>query len=163
MSMLRLPARLGTVWDRASPRERMLLACSAAVLTLAVLYVIAWQPLVRDVDRTREALQRDRATLATLAADVQPARDPALAPDPAPAALRGAVERALEVRGLRGAAAQLEVREGRVSLLLSAVPFDVLARLLGELQRNDRVRVIEARLTARVEPGQVRAELTLGR
>ena len=53
-------------FDRASPRERALLQWGALVVVLGVLYAIAWQPLTRDIERTRETLARERATLATL-------------------------------------------------------------------------------------------------
>jgi type II secretory pathway component PulM len=50
-----------------------------------------------------------------------------------------------------------------VSAVLGSVPFDTLVRVLDDLARAEHVRVIEARITARVEPGTVRAELALGR
>jgi len=147
-------------FDRASPRERVLLRWGALVVVLGVLYAIAWQPLTRDIERTRETLARDRATLATLRsyADVRASGTV----DPAPVDVRAAVERVLDARGLRGAA-QLDARDGRVGVVLGTVPFDTLVRLLDDLARADRVRALEARITARVDPGTVRAELTLGR
>jgi type II secretory pathway component PulM len=156
------PAALAHAWDRASPRERLLLRWAAIVVVLAVLYAAAWPPLARDIDRTREAVARDRATLALLQSYTQPQRSAGTTAE-APTDVRAAVERALDSRGLRAAASGLEAREGRVSLVLPAVPFDALVAMLDDVSRSDRVRVIEARLTARVEPGTVRAELTLGR
>jgi type II secretory pathway component PulM len=43
------------------------------------------------------------------------------------------------------------------------VPFDALVGVLDVLARDARVRPIEANVTARVEPGVVRAELRLTR
>jgi type II secretory pathway component PulM len=151
---------LARAWDRASPRERTLLRWGAFLVGLAILYAAAWQPLTRDIERTREALARDRATLATLRsyADVRASGSV----EPAPADVRAAVERVLDARGLR-AAATLEAREGRVGAVLGSVAFDTLVRVLDDLARAERVRLIEARITARVEPATVRAELTLGR
>lgn len=162
MTTVRVPATLIDAWDRASPRERLLLRWGAWVVVLAVLYAVAWPPLTRDIERTREGLERDRATLAVLRGYAQP-QTSAGAMAPAAADPRASVERALEARGLRGAATALDAREGRVSLVLGAVPFDALIALLDDLARTDRLRVIEARVTARVEPGTVRTELTLGR
>lgn len=157
-----LPPSLVQAWDRASARERLLLRAGALVVVLAVLYALAWQPLTRDIARTREAVARDRATLALLQTYARPQRG-AGATDNAPIGVRAAVERALDARGLRAAAGALDARDGRVSLVLGVVSFDALIAMLDDLARTDRVRVIEARLAARVEPGTVRAELTLGR
>jgi general secretion pathway protein M len=160
--MTLVPASVTDAWDRASPRERLLLAWGSLVVVLAVLYAVAWQPLTRDIARTHEMLARDRATLAVLQGYTQPQRSAGTTQAP-PSDARAAVERALDARGLRAATSQIDTRDNRVSLVLGAVPFDALVTLLDELARTERVRVIEARLTARVEPGTVRAELTLGR
>jgi type II secretory pathway component PulM len=69
----------------------------------------------------------------------------------------------LDTHDLRSAATSLDARDDRVSLVLGAVRFDALIAMLDDLARRDRIRVVEARLAARVEPGTVRAELTLGR
>ena len=160
--MALVPASIVDAWDRATPRERTLLRAGTAIVVLSVLYAIAWQPLSRDIARTRDALARDRAALAVVRGYVD-------APSPtSPAAVpvadaRAAVARALEARGLRAAASQIEARDARVAVVLGAVPFDALVQVLDDLARTDGIRAVEARVTARVEPGTVRAELTLGR
>jgi type II secretory pathway component PulM len=160
--MALLPQSVQDAFDRASPRERALLQWTAVIVVLAVLYVLAWPPLAQDIVRTRDVLARDRATLATLKtyAEAPAATRTAEAPLLEPQA---ALTRALDARGLRGAASQIEAREGRVVAVLPALSFDTLVALLDDLSRNDRLRVLDARVTARVEPGTVRAELTLGR
>jgi len=160
--MAALPQGLQDAWDRASPRERALLRWTSVVVVLAVLYALAWSPLMEDVARTREALARDSATLATLRSYAE-APAPTRAADAPLLEPQAALTRALDARGLRGAASQVEAREGRVVTVLPAVSFDGLVALLDDLARNDRLRVLDARVTARVEPGTVRAELTLGR
>jgi general secretion pathway protein M len=159
--MTLLPASIADAWYRASPRERVLLRWGAVVVLLALLYAVAWQPLARDIARVRETLARDRATLDVLRSYAQPQRSAGTTS--APPDVRAAVERALDAHGLRVTAGAPDARDNRVSLVLGAVPFDTLVALLDELSRTDHVRVIEARLTARVDPGTVRAELTLGR
>ena len=159
--MAHLPASLATAWDRASPRERVLVRWMTVVVILAVLYAIAWQPLRMDIARTRDALDRERAAYAALRTYAEPltAQAASSAPSAEPLA---AVTRALDVRNLRASASQLEAREGRVMLLLGAVRFDTLVALLDDLARTEHVRTLDARITARVEPGVVRAELALG-
>jgi type II secretory pathway component PulM len=160
--MAHLPASLASAWDRASPRERVLVRGMLLVVILAVLYAVAWQPLTADISRTRDALERDRAAYETLRAYAEPQAAPSAGTAPAAEPLAG-VTRALDARSLRASASQLEAREGRVMLLLGAVRFDALVTLLDDLARVERVRTLDARITARVEPGVVRAELTLGR
>jgi type II secretory pathway component PulM len=159
--MARLPAAWTDAWDRASPRERTLLGFTTAIVVLAVAYAVAWQPLARDIARTHDELDRDRDVLAVLRTYVEA---PTATTTPAPPGdARGAVIRALDARNLRASASAIEAREGRVSVVLGAAPFDAVVLLLDDLARTDGLRVIEARVTARVEPGTVRAELTLGR
>jgi len=157
-----LPAGVARALDAASPRERRLVVTAALVVVLAVLYVVAWTPLTRDIERARDSVVRDRATLAAMQRLDASSAAPASATPPAAVEPRAAVLAALDARGLR-AAAQVDLREGRVSMVLGAVPLDALVGLVDDLQRTAGLRVVEARLLARVEPGTVRAEITLGR
>ena len=157
-----LPAGVARALDAASPRERRLVVTAALVVVLAVLYVVAWTPLTRDIERARDNLARDRATLAAMQRLDASSAAPASVSPPAAVEPRAAVLAALDARGLRGAA-QVDLREGRVSMVLGAVPLDALVGLADDLQRTAGLRVVEARLLARVEPGTVRAEITLGR
>jgi type II secretory pathway component PulM len=89
-----------------------------------------------------------------------------LARAPSPAAIgepRVALDRVLAQHGLRSAVTQSEWQDGRARLVFAAVGFDALVAALEALQREGRLRVVEATLTARVEPGTVRAEVVLAR
>jgi len=48
----------------------------------------------------------------------------------------------------------------RLRVTLDAVSFDALATLLDTLQRDARLSAVDLTAAARVEPGQVRAEMT---
>ena len=48
-------------------------------------------------------------------------------------------------------------------MTFDAIAFDALTALVSALQRDAGVRAAEVSVTARVEPGQVRAEVTLTR
>ena len=75
---------------------------------------------------------------------------------------RAAVERVLAERGLRPAVTALESRKGRVRLTFAAVRFDALSSVARHVgAHRGGLRAVEAVLAARVEPGTVRAELTL--
>jgi general secretion pathway protein M len=151
-------------WDRASTRERRGIVAAAIVVAAAVLWSLVYVPMRDDIARTRDALARERAALAVARAQVDEslalergtARNPATEP-------RAAVERVLSERGLRAPATPIDVKDGRVHVVVDAAPFSTLMSALGTLARDDDLRVVEGTLIARVEPGSVRADLTLAR
>ncbi len=58
---------------------------------------------------------------------------------------------------------RLEWQDGRARVVFAAVDFAKLVAGLEALQRESGLAIVEATLTARVEPGTVRAELVLAR
>jgi type II secretory pathway component PulM len=149
-------------WSARPPAvQRRIKAASIVVALLVSVFGIA-QPLVRSADATRTALARDAAALADARARVA---DVAALSRAAPAAgdAKRDVDRVLADSGLRATVTQIEWQGARARLTFEAVPFDALVRLLEALQRDARTRVVDAKLIARVEPGTVRAEITLSR
>jgi len=163
-SLHALSPGLAHAWDRASRRERSMIVAAAIVVALAVAWVGVWQPMNADIARLERDLPRARTVLATARAQadalVALQRTAASAPSADP---RVAVERVLAERGLRPAVTALDVQDGRVRLTFAAVRFDALIALLDALARTDGLRAVDAVVAARVEPGTVRAELTLAR
>jgi type II secretory pathway component PulM len=155
---------LSNAWDRASPRERLLLALAGIVVALGAGWAWIWQPLQSDVARLSRDLPLARQVLAAARAQaddlVALQRTPGAARSGDP---RAAVERALAEHSLRPAVTSLDVQEGRVRLTFAEVRFDALPAIIETLGRADGLRVLEADVTARVEPGTVRAELTFVR
>lgn len=160
---LRLPEPVVRWLAAKSPVERRLVAGLTVLVLVAVPWVLLWQPLVRDIDAMRAARPGGQAALATARRMVDEmsglARTPASpAPDP-----RASLERVLAQHNLRAAVTQTEWSDERVRVVFAAVGYDALVAALETLQREGRLRAVEATLTARVEPGLVRAELTLAR
>lgn len=155
--------RLAAAWEGASPRERALVVLAIVVVAGAALYTWVWRPVTADVARLARDLPVARANLAAARAQagalVALQRAPAGTPGDDP---RATVERVLAERRLRPAVSLLDVADGRVRLTFNAVRFDALPETLAALGREG-LRPVEAVLTARVEPGTVRAELTLAR
>jgi type II secretory pathway component PulM len=85
------------------------------------------------------------------------------APKGVPTDARADLDRALLQQNLPSAVTSVDWRDGRAHLVLAAVGYDALIVALEALQRDTRLRAVEATITARVEPGTVRAELTLAR
>ena len=145
-----------------SPRRRRIgaLALVAALVVAMVLAVRLHDTIARerdDVARNRLVLDVARARAAE---NVTLARASAAAKG---GDLRTAIERVFASHGLRYAALAAQGSEGAQRVVLEAAPFDVLVRALDALSREEGVRVTDATLTARVDPGTVRAELALAR
>src|SRR6185295_391585 len=85
------------------------------------------------------------------------------APKSVPTDARADLDRALSQQNLRSAVTSIDWRDGRAHVVLAAAGYDALIVALEALQRDTRLRAVEATITARVEPGTVRAELTLAR
>jgi type II secretory pathway component PulM len=149
---------------RHSPAERRIATALATVAVFASLWVVFWQPMARDAAALRLAKAGDAAALAQ-ASEIarEMASAPPAAPQAAPTDLRAPLDRVLTQQNLRGAVTTLDWRDGRARIVLAQVGYDALIGTIEALQRDAHLRVVEATITARVEPGSVRAELTLGR
>jgi type II secretory pathway component PulM len=134
------------------------------VVALALGYTWLWRPMAADIARLARDLPVAQATLA--AARAQADQLIALQRSPGPAKTgdpRAAVELVLAERNLRPAMTSLDVVDGRVRLVFAAVRFDALPALLATLSQAEGLRPVDATVTARVEPGTVRAEFTFAR
>jgi type II secretory pathway component PulM len=159
-----VPSAFAAAWDRASLRERRLAIMAMAAVVIALGWALVWQPLKSDVERTREERIRVSTLLALTRASFDEgaglvrASPQVNAGDP-----RGAVTRAFADRGLRIPAGSIDMRDDRVHVVLPEVRIDALVAALDALARDDGLRPVEATLTARVEPGTLRAELSFAR
>ena len=148
-------------WATMSARERGFVIAGAIVIAAAVLYAYVWRPLLDDLPRAqREAERAERRLLAaTASASAAATRANIAARAPLDAAVRSAMAR----QGLSANDATLEIAGGRAAVTLPSVRFGTLVAFLDTLAREEAVHVVDGTITARVEPGRVRAELSLGR
>jgi general secretion pathway protein M len=164
LGSLRVPAPVANWLATKSRAERRIAATFLTLAGTALLWVAFWQPLTRDIAALRITKAGNAAALADarrMAREIgELTRRP---PKEAPADARAALERILVQQNLRALVTQLEWRDGRAHVVLAAVDYDALVRALEILQRDAGLRAAEAMLTARVEPGAVRADFTLAR
>ena len=152
-------------WHVRSPSERRWLRVIVAVVALALLWLLAWQPLVRDIGRLVQRLPLDEAALA----EARRASDDIAGLSRSAAAaqaseLRAALDAVLAAKNLKGTTAQIErIDSDRIRATFERIDFDTLAATVDALQREGRLRAVEVVATARVEPGLVRADVTLTR
>ena len=159
-----VPDAWSRAWDRMSRRERTLTGAAACAVLVAAAWSLVWQPMQDDSLRMRRDLQRERAVLGTARAQaaeiagLQRGNQLNFSGDP-----RLAIERVLGERGLKAALTSLDVKDNRTTITFTAIGFDALVGLLDTLAKADGLRVIEATLVSRVDPGTVRAEIALAR
>jgi type II secretory pathway component PulM len=164
LAALRAQSPVGRILAHRTVGERRAIAALVAIVAGALAWIAVWQPITRD-SAAMQAARADRivalAGARRMADEIAGlARTPA---PPSPVDVREAVDRMLDQHGLRPAVTQLDWQDGRARLVFAAVRYESLVAALDALQRTDGVRVFEAMLAARVEPGTVRAELTLAR
>ena len=159
-----VPPAFVRAWDRMSSRERGLAIAAVAAVLLAAAWSLVWQPMQDDTLRMQRDLPRDRAVLAAARAQVtemaglQRSTQPPSGDDP-----RKSVERVLAERGMLGTLTALDFKDTRTTITFAAVGFDALVGLLDALAKTDGFRPVDATLTSRIDPGTVRAEITLAR
>jgi len=147
-------------WQLRSPAERSAWLVGGGIVLGLAAWALIWQPLTRDTERLERRLVEQRATLAT--ARRQADEIAALARrtvEPSPRDARADVESALARQGLKATAID-RGDDQRLRVTFDAVSFDALASLLEALQRDARLSAVDITAAARVEPGQVRAEMT---
>jgi len=147
-----------------SPAERRTVGWLVLAIAAALLWAALWVPLARDTTALKLARTANAAALAEARDRAREAselaRTTAAAPTLDP---RAELDRTLSQQGIRPAVTSLEWRDGRAQLVFAAISYDRVINLLAALQRDAKLRAVEAALTARVEPGIVRAEITLAR
>ncbi len=153
--------RFGQWWQLRSRTERVLLAVICAALLAGIAWIAVWQPMQRDIERMTRDLGAQRAALVDArrrAEDIATLSRSTATPVPRDA--RADLDAALGRQGVKPTAIE-RIDNDRLRVTFDAVSFDALAPLLETLQRDAKLRAVDLVATARVEPGQVRVELTL--
>lgn len=152
-------------WQLRSRGERTLLTCVSALLVLVLAWLFIGAPLSQDSERLTRQLASERSTL--VQARRQADAIAGLARNASPVStgdVRAALDAVLVQQGLKSAATSVErIDNERLRLTFDSIAFDALTAFLDALQRSAQLRAVELVITARVEPGQTRAELTLAR
>jgi len=143
-------------------RERIMLGCGAALLALALVYMLLIDPALAGRAQLRKnlpGLHQQVAELQALASEAAGLSGKTAAP--VMAISKESIETSLARSGL--AAQSVVVTGDFIKVQLAAASFAGIVNWLGETQANSRVAVSDAAITALSEPGSVNATLTLQR
>jgi type II secretory pathway component PulM len=153
--------RLSQWWQLRTKVERTALALACAIGVGAIAWFALWRPLVDDIERTTQLVASQRSLLAEARRQADDIANLTRNPS-APVArdARADLDAALARLSLKPTALD-RLDNDRLRVTFDAIGFDALVTLADNLQREARLRVVDLAATARVEPGQVRAELTL--
>ncbi|MET0311471.1 MAG: type II secretion system protein GspM [Burkholderiaceae bacterium] len=148
---MKLPPALQARWAVLAPREKIMVACAAAVVVLAVIWLVLVAPALatlRTAAEAHRAVDAQWQLMANLQAQAQTLQSqPRLSTDDVLRALE------LSVRQRLGAGATLNASGERATVTLKGVPADALAQWLAQARVNARVLPSEARLTRGTAPG----------
>ena len=164
VASLHAPAPVARWWSSKTPGERRNVLGVALLAIAAFAWWVIWQPMTRDIAISRVANARNAVALAEARRMVEEMAGLERTALPAGGGdARSDLERVLAEQNLRALLTQQDSKDGRTRLVFGAVSFDALIGGLEALQRDAKLRVVQAALTARVEPGTVRAEVVLAR
>jgi len=148
-------------WQVRTAQERAIAVALAAAIVAALLWLSIWQPMQRDIERLTRALAADRSALAEArrkSDDIATLARSAPSQDKRDA--RADLDAVFARAGIKPSS--IDRADGdRFRIGLDNIGFDTLVGVLDSLQRDARLRAADLTVTGRVEPGQVRAELTL--
>jgi type II secretory pathway component PulM len=150
-------------WAQKSRDERRIVVAFAAFVVLVLGWWGLWLPLVNDLAAMRADAPAARAALSEAHRMADEIAGLARAPASPPVDTHALLEQGLTGANLRQAVTQIEWQEGHARIVFAAVDFARLVAMLETVQRDSGLAVVDATLTARVEPGTVRAELVLAR
>lgn len=142
-------------WLSKSAFDRRILRAAAVILVGAVWFVLIWSPL----QDARRAIRLEIVQIDTARAEFARLPPGDATQLPTDTDIRDRLTTTASEQGL--AVSSLETRDGRTVLAFETVAFDTLAGWLSDLELNQSVTVVAARVDRRPEPGTVSAEIEL--
>ncbi len=151
-------------WAGLQPRERRLVGIGGVVVTVVLVYLLAFEPA--SVGRQRllaelPGLRGQVAQMEGLAAEARRLSTQAAQGAESPQQVRTALERSIEAAGLKGSLVQLQLAGELIDVRFKAVSFAAWLAWFDTALRETRVRTVDVAIEREGAPGQVSARLTL--
>lgn len=151
-------------WRRLSASEQAIMGGGAGLLLIILLVFYVWQPLEKERTRLRASLPGLRVEAQQMRVDAVtvPKLKSTTKPAPLAGGLREIVEQAAS--GHRLQLSQLDPEaNGKLNIMLAAVPFDAWVKWLAILQAQQSIRLDTCRVEALPQPGMVKVQAVLSR
>jgi general secretion pathway protein M len=150
-------------WQGLGRRERRMLSAMLAVLALAALDLLAYEPAARGVAALTDQLPQMRRDLVQMQALALEAGDlsQASATQTSVAALRSRIEASMQSVGISPFVADLQTQGSRIELKFAQVPFDRWVLWLETLLHDSQLRVIMVSVQREPDAGRVSVRLAL--
>jgi general secretion pathway protein M len=164
---IKSPALLGDIkdaasqfWSERNARERTILTAGAAVLLVALLYLILFAPALKgrtQLNKDLPELRQQAAQMQALAAQAAELKSAAnIQIDPVS---QEGIATSLASRGLKPK--NISVSDGLVRLQIDAASFAGLLDWLADQQKTNHLTVLEANFVAQTQVDMVNATVTL--
>ena len=153
---------VGEFWSAREPREKRLLTIGGAVLGVALVYSVFFDPAYDGRAQLREEVPQLRAQLAQMQAEAREAHDLSAAAagvPPSGDALRQALTDSLAAHSLQNV--QITAIGDSMQVRAKNVSFGDWIGWVDDARKQNKVQVSEANVTALDKPGQVDLDATL--
>jgi len=156
-------------WNNLGTREQNYLLVAGIVLVLFMFYTLAWSPLAEARDLKRMHVENNQQLLSWMkskSTEIKQLKltNPNLLKSDSKRSLLAIVDSLANRLGLRSSINKIQPDGPHAATVyMDEIEFDVLATMLGQLDKNSNVKVREAHITKLDKPGIVKARLILKR
>lgn len=150
-----------------APRERLMVSVATAVVSLALIFLLAWEPLASRVAQLQQSVEEKQALkqwMRQASAEARRLRGVAAGASDAGnnRSLLAVVDQTSKQAQLGSAVKRIQPDgQDLVRVNLEQAAFDDVVMWLGNLQRSYGVKVVDAALDRQADAGRVNARLTL--
>lgn len=156
-------------YNNLDPRERRILIIGAVVLVVAMLYLLAWEPLVNKTAKLRESIEKNQELVAWMenaAEQAQQMQAQIKARGPtgqqSGQSLLGTIDRTAKSSDLGKSVKRVQPDgQDKARVWLENAKFDDMIKWLESLQRQQGIRIVTSVIEKQEEAGIVNARLVL--
>ena len=157
-------------WEALQLRERYMVLIAAILITMSILYLAIWSPIVTNRDSKLKRVEAKRDTIVWMSQKKQEVEHlKRINPNMFNSAtdkrsLLAIVDTSAKQMGVRPAITRIEPKgEDSVQLYVENIAFDYLIVLLGELERRNNIEVADASFNRSDQVGKISGRVILNR
>lgn len=150
-------------WRSLARREKRMLAGGAAVIVIAIVYLVMFEPAWKGRRELVTDLPQLRAQVAQIDAMAVEARRLAAMPagNDSPHVMRQAFESSIDAAGMRQYVSQIKLSGEVLDVRFKEVPFAAWIEWIDAALRETRLRVVDAAVQREAQLGKVSVRMSL--